>query len=425
MIEIKPITGRIDAIVKVPGSKSYTNRALITTALADGTSTITNALFSDDTKYMASGLNILGIPVEEQQNVNTFIVHGKGGAIPARQANLFVGNAGTAMRFLTAMLTLGNGVYEIDGVTRMRQRPIQDLLDGLSQLGADVTSKNNDGCPPVMIRGKGLQGGLTVVKGDLSSQYFSALLMTSPYAKRDVIIEVKGNLVSKRYVDMTIALMRQFGADVENHEYKRFIVKSGQRYRARNYEVEGDASGASYFFAAAAITGGKVRVVGIGNDSMQGDIHFVDVLKSMGCSVTWGDNWIEVQGGPLRGIDIDMGDMPDVVQTLAAVAVFAQGRTRVRNVKNMRIKETDRIAAVVNELRRMGISAVEYEDGFEIEPSLPRPAEIETYDDHRMAMSFALIGLRSHGIRIKNPECVAKTFPDYFQRLEALRGRKN
>jgi 3-phosphoshikimate 1-carboxyvinyltransferase len=425
VIEIKPITGRIDAIVKVPGSKSYTNRALITAALADGTSTITNALFSDDTKYMASSLNVLGIPVEEQQDVNTFIVHGKGGAIPARQANLFVGNAGTAMRFLTAMLTLGNGVYEIDGVTRMRQRPIQDLLDGLSQLGADVTSKNNDGCPPVMIRGKGLQGGLTVVKGDLSSQYFSALLMTSPYAKRDVIIEVKGNLVSKRYVDMTIALMRQFGADVENHEYKRFIVKSGQCYQSRNYEVEGDASGASYFFAAAAITGGKVRVVGIGSDSLQGDIHFVDVLKSMGCSVTWGDNWIEVQGGPLRGIDIDMGDMPDVVQTLAAVAVFAQGRTRVRNVKNMRIKETDRIAAVVNELRRMGISAVEYEDGFEIEPSPPCPAEIETYDDHRMAMSFALVGLRSSGIAIKNPGCVAKTFPDYFQRLEALRGGKN
>ncbi|KKO20288.1 MAG: 3-phosphoshikimate 1-carboxyvinyltransferase [Candidatus Brocadia fulgida] len=419
MIEIKPITGSIDAIVKVPGSKSYTNRALITAALADGTSTITNALFSDDTKYMASGLNILGIPVEEQHDVNTFIVHGKGGAIPARQANLFVGNAGTAMRFLTAMLTLGNGVYEIDGVTRMRQRPIQDLLDGLSQLGADVTSKNNDGCPPVMIRGKGLQGGLTVVKGDLSSQYFSALLMTSPYAKRDVIIEVKGNLVSKRYVDMTIALMRQFGINIENSDYKTFFVKSGQHYRATHYEVEGDASGASYFFAAAAITGGKVRVVGIGSDSMQGDIHFVDVLKSMGCSVTWGGNWIEVQGGALRGIDIDMGDMSDVVQTLAAVAVFAQGKTRVRNVKNMRIKETDRIAAVVNELRRMGISAVEYEDGFEIEPSPPCPAEIETYDDHRMAMSFALVGLRSSGIAIKNPGCVAKTFPDYFQRLEA------
>ncbi|MFN3531585.1 MAG: 3-phosphoshikimate 1-carboxyvinyltransferase [Candidatus Brocadia sp.] len=424
MIEIKPITGTIDAIVKVPGSKSYTNRALITAALADGISTITNALFSDDTKYMASSLNVLGIPVEEQQDVNKFIVHGKSGTIPARQAKLFVGNAGTAMRFLTAMLTLGNGVYEIDGVMRMRQRPIQDLLDGLKQLGADVISKHNDGCPPVIIRGKGLSGGLAVVKGDLSSQYFSALLMTAPYAKKDVIVEVKGSLVSKRYVDMTIALMRQFGVNVENKDYKMFLVKSGQRYKATNYVVEGDASAASYFFAAAAITGGKVRVVGIGSDSLQGDIHFVDVLKSMGCRITMGSNWIEVQGNTLHGVDVDMGDMPDVVQTLAAVAVFAHGKTRVRNVKNMRIKETDRIAAVVNELRRMGISAVEYEDGFEIEPSPPRPAEIETYDDHRMAMSFALIGLRSKGISIKNPECVSKTFPDYFQRLEALRGGK-
>lgn len=425
MIEIKPITGTVDAVVAVPGSKSYTNRALITAALADGESTITNALFSDDTEYMASTLNTLGISVKEQQDTKKFIVHGKGGAIPARQANLFVGNAGTAMRFLTAMLSLGNGVYEIDGVPRMRQRPIQDLLDGLRQLGADVVSKNNDGCPPVMIRGKGLQGGLTVVKGDLSSQYFSALLMTSPYAKKDVIIEVKGNLVSKRYVDMTIALMREFGVTVENHDYKMFIIKSGQRYRATNYEVEGDASAASYFFGAAAITGGKVRAVGIGMNSLQGDVHFVDVLKSMGCKIATGSNWIEVQGGALRGVDIDMGDMPDVVQTLAAVSVFAQGKTRVRNVKNMRIKETDRIAAVVNELRRMGISAIEYEDGFEIEPSPPCPAEIETYDDHRMAMSFALIGLRASGIMIKNPGCVAKTFPDYFQRLEALRGRNN
>ena len=425
MITTKPVTGTIDAVVKVPGSKSYTNRALITAALANGTSTITNALFSDDTKYMASSLNAMGIPVEEHQNTSRFVVHGKSGSIPIAQGNLFVGNAGTAMRFLTAMLTLGNGVYEVDGVPRMRQRPIQDLLDGLRQLGADVVSKNNDGCPPVMIRAKGLQGGLAVVKGDLSSQYFSALLMTSPYAKKDVIIEVKGNLVSNRYVDMTVALMREFGVQVENHDYKRFIVKSGQRYQATNYEVEGDASAASYFFAAAAITGGKVRVVGIGSNSLQGDIHFVDVLKSMGCQVTVGSNWIEVQGGTLRGVDIDMGDMPDVVQTLAAVSVFAQGKTRVRNVKNMRIKETDRIAAVVNELRRMGITAVEYEDGFEIEPSPPRPAEIETYDDHRMAMSFALIGLRSDGIAIKNPECVAKTFPDYFQCLEALRGGKN
>jgi 3-phosphoshikimate 1-carboxyvinyltransferase len=421
VVEIKPVTGKIDAVVSVPGSKSYTNRALITAALADGESTITNALFSDDTKYMAFSLNALGIPIKEDPNANRFVINGKGGIIPAKQANLFIGNAGTAMRFLTAMLTLGNGVYEIDGIERMRQRPIQDLLDGLKQLGADVVSKCNNGCPPVLIRGIGLQGGSAIVKGDLSSQYFSALLMTAPYAKNDVSIKVKGDLVSKRYVNMTMALMRQFGVDVKNNDYKTFFVKSGQRYRATQYKVESDASAASYFFAVAAITGGKVRIVGIGNNSLQGDIHFVDVLQSMGCKVTNNANWIEVQGDSLHGVDVDMGDMPDVVQTLAAVAVFARGKTRVRNVKNMRIKETDRIAAVVNELRRMGISAVEYEDGFEIEPSIPRPAEIETYDDHRMAMSFALIGLRANGIKIKHPECVSKTFPDYFRRLEALR----
>lgn len=421
MIEIKPITSPINAIVKIPGSKSYTNRALITAALADGESVITNALFSDDTKYMASNLNILGIPVEEEQNDNKFIVHGKGGVIPVKRANLFVGNAGTAMRFLTAMLTLGKGVYEIDGVARMRQRPIQDLLDGLNQLGADVASKHNNGCPPVIIKGKGLAGGSATVKGDLSSQYFSAMLMASPYAKQDVSIKVNGNLVSKQYVEMTVALMYRFGVKVENSEYKSLFVKSGQRYKPIHYEVEADASAASYFFAAAAITGGMVRITGIGSNSLQGDVHFVDVLKNMGCKVRMSSNWIEVQGNTLRGVDVDMNDMPDVVQTLAAVAVFATGKTRVRNVKNMRIKETDRIAAVVTELRRLGISTVEYEDGFEIEPSKPQPSEIETYDDHRMAMSFALIGLRANGISIKHPECISKTFPDYFQRLEALR----
>ncbi len=421
VIEIKPITGKIDAVVCVPGSKSYTNRALLIAALADGESTITNALYSDDTKYMASSLNALGIPVKEDHNGNRFIIQGKGGVIPVTQANLFVGNAGTAMRFLTAMLTLGNGRYEIDGVERMRQRPIQDLLDGLTQLGADAQSKNNNGCPPVVVQAKGLRGGAAVVKGDLSSQYFSALLMTAPYAESDVSIAVKGDLVSKRYVDMTIASMCQFGVEVGNDDYKVFHIKYGQRYRAMRYDVEGDASAASYFLAAAAITGGRVRITGLGSSSLQGDVHFAGVLRSMGCKVTMSANSVEVQGDSLRGVDVDMGDMPDVVQTLAAVAVFANGKTRVRNVKNMRIKETDRIAAVVTELRRMGISAVEYEDGLEIEPSTPKPAEIETYDDHRMAMSFALIGLRAKGVKIKHPECVSKTFPDYFQRLDALR----
>lgn len=420
VVEMKPVTGRVNAVVRVPGSKSYTNRALITAAMADGISAINNALFSDDTKYMASCLNSLGISVEEQKDANKFIIYGKGGTIPAEKADLFVGNAGTAMRFLTAMLTLGHGVYEIGGVERMGQRPIQDLLEGLNQLGAEVKSKYDNGCPPVIINGKGLKGGMAKVNGDLSSQYFSALLMVSPYAENDVTIEVKGDLVSKRYVDMTIDLMDKFGVAVRNIDYKKLYVRSGQRYRAISYEVEGDASAASYFFAVAAITGGRVRVEGVGKDSLQGDIHFVDVLKRMGCDVKMGSDWAEVTGRALHGIDIDMGDMPDVVQTLAAVAVYVQGKTRVRNVKNMRIKETDRIAAVVKELRKMGIFVNEYEDGFEIEPSMPKPAEIETYDDHRMAMSFALIGLKSEGIVIKNPECVSKTFPDFFQRLEKL-----
>jgi len=421
VIEIEPVTQKVNAIIRVPGSKSYTNRALVTAALADGVSTVDNALFSEDTQYMASCLRSLGIPIEEHKNGCRFIVHGETGVIPVEKASLFVGNAGTAMRFLTALLTLGNGVYEIGGIKRMGQRPIQDLLDGLNQLGADVKSKFNNGCPPVIIRASGLLGGKALVKGDLSSQYFSALLMAAPYAKRDVTIEVQGDLVSKRYVDMTIALMHQFGVTIENKNYKAFFIKAGQRYKAIRYYVEGDASATSYFLAAAAITGGKVRVTGIGENSLQGDIHFADILKKMGCRVSMGPDWIEVCGGILQGVDVDMGDMPDVVQTLAAVAVFAQGRTRVRNVKNMRIKETDRIAAVVKELGKMGITATEYEDGFEIVPSAPNPAEIETYDDHRMAMSFALIGLRVHGILIKNPECVSKTFPGYFQRLEELR----
>lgn len=260
------------------------------------------------------------------------------------------------------------------------------------------------------------------MNGDLSSQYFSALLMVSPYAENDVTIEVKGDLVSKRYVDMTIDLMGKHGVTVENIGYKRLLVKSGQRYKTISYEVEGDASAASYFFAVAAITGGRVRVEGVGKDSLQGDVQFADVLKKMGCHVDRGRDWIEVSGRALHGVDVDMGDMPDVAQTLAAVAVYVKGKTRVRNVKNMRIKETDRIAAVAKELRKMGISVTEYEDGFEIEPSMPKPAEIETYDDHRMAMSFALIGLKSDGIFIKNPKCVSKTFPNYFQLIEKLRG---
>jgi 3-phosphoshikimate 1-carboxyvinyltransferase len=421
IIEIKPVKD-LDAVVRVPGSKSYTNRALIAAALADGKSVITNALFSDDTKYMAAALNKLGISIEEYPEENRFVVHGLGGHFPVKEAKLFVGNAGTAMRFLTVLLTLGKGVYEIDGVERMRNRPIQDLIDCLNKLGADVTSKYNNGCPPVLIKAKELVGGRTKMKGNLSSQYFSAILLTAPYSRTSTQITVIGDLVSKPYIDMTIDLMNQFGGEVENMLYKEFLVKTNRRYKAIEYEVERDASSASYFLAAAAIAGGRVKVEGLSKDSLQGDVRIVDILEQMGCVVNRNKHWIEVQGGELRGIDVDLKDTPDIAQTLAAVAVFAEGKTRIRNVRNLRIKETDRISGVVTELRRLGVTVKEFEDGFEIERSKPKPGIIETYNDHRMAMSFSLIGLRTGGIKIKDPGCVSKTFPSFFEELGRLKG---
>lgn len=419
MIEIKP-KKEINAVVSVPGSKSYTNRALIIGALSNGKTTINNALFSDDTKYMISSLKDLGMEVYDNIEKKSIVINGLSGNIPVKNANLFIGNAGTAMRFLSAALTLGYGDFEIDGIERMRNRPIQDLLDGLNQLGADIKSKNKSGCPPVIIHANNLPGGCCKVKGNLSSQYISALLMVAPYANTDVTLKIDGDLVSKRYVGMTLSLMDYFDVSVKNNSYKEFFIKSGQKYVAKEYYVEPDASSASYFLAAAAITGGKVRIEGIGMNSAQGDVNFADVLGKMGCNVKKGQNYIEITGGELTGVDVDMSDMPDVAQTLAAVALFAKGSTRVRNVANLRIKETDRITAVVNELRKTGIDCVEYDDGFEIKPSDPQPAEIDTYDDHRMAMSFALIGLRARGIKIKNPECVSKTFPNFFTELEKL-----
>jgi 3-phosphoshikimate 1-carboxyvinyltransferase len=294
------------------------------------------------------------------------------------------------------------------------------LLDGLNQLGADVVSKDNTGCPPVVINADGLKGGTITMKGDVSSQYISAILLAAPYALNDVRIVISDDLVSKKYVDMTVEVMRSFGVDVEQNSYEEYLIKSGQAYKGCEYIVEPDASSASYFFAAAAITGGRVRVDGLSESSLQGDASFVDVLGKMGCIVRKGDDWMEVEGGELKGVDIDMNIMPDVVQTLTPVAVFAEGKTRIRNVRNLRYKETDRITAIINELRKIGVSVEEFEDGIEIVPSTPHSAEISTYNDHRMAMSFALIGLRTKGIKIKNPECVEKTFPDFFERLEKL-----
>jgi len=422
MIEMQPRRG-IDATATVPGSKSYTNRALIAAALAHGASILRNVLRSDDTRYMAQALNTLGIRVEELDET-TLRVEGCGGVIPARSAELFVGNAGTAMRFLTAALCLGNGSFTIDGDERMRQRPIQDLLDGLAQLGADAVSTHGTGCPPVRVRAGGLNGGTVRMPGDKSSQYFSAILLAAPYARGDVEVIPVGPLVSRPYVEMTAALMRDFGASIELAG-DTMRVNCNRHYRGREYAVECDASAASYFFAAAAVTGGRVRVTGLSRSSLQGDVRFVDVLAEMGCSVTEGTTvdsspFIEVRGGRLRGVSIDMGDMSDVALTLAAVAVFAQGDTAITNVANMRIKETDRIAALATELRRIGQDVEELPDGLIIHPRPVRPARIHTYNDHRMAMSFAVIGLAAAGIVILNPECVSKTFPDFFERLCGL-----
>lgn len=416
IVEIKP-TGRFKATVLVPGSKSYTNRALITASLAAGPSVIKNSLLSDDTRFMIAGLNTIGVSVKSVPEDNALLVNGCNGKVPVNEANIYAGNAGTVVRFMTAALTLGNGRYEIDGVERMRNRPIQELLDSLNLLGANVVSKNNTGCPPVLIQANGLRGGTVRMRGDVSSQYISAILLAAPYASTDVRLVITEDLVSKKYVDMTIDVMRKFGVTVRPDAYQEFYIESGQRYQGCEYIVEPDASNASYFLAAAAITGGKVKIEGLGTNSLQGDVAFADILCKMGCSVKKSDEWLELKGGELRGIDIDMNDTPDVVQTLAAVAVFAKGKTRIRNVRNLRYKETDRIKALVTELAKVGVTAKEYEDGLEIEPATPHSARIATYDDHRMAMSFALIGLRSDGITLENPDCVAKTFPDYFEKL--------
>lgn len=423
VMEVTPVTRPIDAVVEIPGSKSITNRALLVAALADGDSELTGALYSDDTTYMAAALNTLGVTVESDPSGTRFHVAGGGGTFPVSTADLFVGNAGTAMRFLTAALPLGHGTYRIDGVPRMRKRPIAPLIQALNDLGADVRSEAGTGCPPVVVRATGLPGGRCAMAGDQSSQYFSALLLAAPYARNGVEIEVIGDLVSKPYMPMTTAVMRDFGVDVEldTIDWRLFRVTPGQRYRGRRYHIEPDASNASYFFAAAAVTGGRVRVNGLGANSTQGDLHFVDVLAAMGATVTIASNYVEVIGpaeGALRGVDLDLNAISDTAQTLAAIAPFADGPTTIRGVSHARLKETDRVGALAIELRRLGQEVQERPDGLTIHPHPIRPADVHTYDDHRMAMSFAITALRSPGVRILDPGCTAKTFPDFFERLD-------
>jgi 3-phosphoshikimate 1-carboxyvinyltransferase len=435
-LEITPLTKPPSATVTVPGSKSITNRALVLAALAsrngvrgDGTCTLVGALRSEDTEVMIDCLRKLGFRVDtdwDQCRV-TVPTNTSGRLIPAQKADLFVANSGTTMRFLAAMVSAGSGEYRLDGVPRMRERPIQDLLDALRQLGVDARSEAGNGCPPIRIRSSGLKGGEVRVRADVSSQFLSGLMMASGFAQNDVTIRVEGSRVSEPYIRMTEAMMgANWLIDFTSIGPEVYTIPAGPRIQGpREYPIEPDASSASYFWAAAAITGGQVKVRGLNWSSTggawQGDVRFARVLEEMGCVSPPESDTSTVYGGKLRGVDVDMNDISDTVMTLGAVACFAEGPTTIRNVAHIRHKETDRIAALATELRKLGAGVEERDDGLTITPRPLKGCAVDTYNDHRMAMSLALIGLKVPGVVIRNPGCVAKTYPGFWQDLEKLR----
>ncbi len=422
-IAITPATRPVRGTVRPPGSKSLTNRALIVAALAEGRSLLTGVLDSQDTRVMVESLERLWIRLEHNPAAATITIDGCGGVPPATKADLFLENSGTSIRFLTALCCLGHGTYRLDGNARMRERPIGELAAALAALGATVRCEFDNGCPPVLVEGSGITGGRVQIRGEVSSQFLSALLMAAPGAQQPVTIEVTGTLVSEPYAAMTVKVCDAFGVSIESPTAGTYRVRP-QRYRAREYAIEPDASAASYFFAAAAVTGGEVTVPGLSRSALQGDVAFVEVLEQMGCAIASGPDSITVMGGELRGVDVDMNAISDTAQTLAAIAPFVKGPTRIRNVAHIRHKETDRIAALATELQRIGQKVEEFPDGLKITPSPVTPATIETYGDHRMAMSFAVTGLKAPGIVISNPECTGKTYPGFFEDLAALVGNR-
>jgi len=429
-MEIIPINHPLNATVRVPGSKSLTNRALLISALAYGRTRLTNALFSDDSWYFVKALQTVGFDVQLDEPNSEMTVTGLGGKIPTQNAELFIGNSGTSARFLSAFLTLGHGEFVVDGEPRMRERPIGDLISALTHLGANIEVSSSH-CPPVKIKASGLGGGRTSLAGNISSQFLSALLMVAPYAKSPVEIEVMTELNSRPFVDMTLAIMHDFGVEVKRNDYQHFSIplatyqlpSTNLQTPLSTYPIESDASAASYFFAAPAICGGAVRVENISRQFKQGDIAFLDVLGQMGCTIKERETYIEVERSQtLVGVDVNMRDIPDTAQTLAAIAPFASSTTRIRGIASARLKETDRVHATCTELARLGVRVQEHEDGMTIYPCEKfNPAIIQTYNDHRMAMAFSLIGLRVPGVIIENPSCVVKTFPNFFDVLETLR----
>ena len=419
-LAIRP-RGPLDARLRVPGSKSVTNRALLVAALADGESVLEGALASDDTEAMRGVLGALGVAVRAEEQ--RFHVSGSGGRLRAPSRTLDARASGTTARFVTAAATLADGPSLVDGTARMRERPIEDLVRALVALGARLEIRGRAGCPPVWIAGGGLAGGEAGIDGRRSSQFVSAVLLVSPYAARDVELRfVGGELVSRPYVELTLAVMRDFGADAGWTPQGGLRVAAGRRYRGRSYAVEPDASAAAYPFCAAAIAGGRVRVEGIPAASIQADLALLGVLERMGCRVERGPCHVTVSGptNRLRGVEVDMNAMPDAVLALAVTALFADGPSRLGGVANLRLKETDRLAALEKELAKLGARAEAGPDWLRIEPGPLRGAEIDTYDDHRMAMSFALAGLRVPGVVIRDPGCVAKTWPGFFEALEGL-----
>ncbi len=428
-LAVEPLRRPPEATVRVPGSKSITNRALVLAALYSkgNPCELYGCLRSEDTEVMMAALQALDFTVEPHwdEEVPRVTVSGEADEcdILASSADLFVGNSGTTMRFLTALVSVGHGSYRLDGVPRMRQRPIGDLLAALRQLGVRARSEAGNDCPPVVVEADALPGGRARFRSDVSSQFLSGLLMVAPRACRDVTLDLDGPLVSGPYVAMTEAMLRQWGLVVERRPGPSFFIPAPQDpAEARtHYTVEPDASAAGYFWAAAAVTGGEVCVAGLTARSLQGDVRFVDLLEEMGCRVVRGETSLTVRGGPLRGIDADMNDISDTVMTLAVVACFAEGPTTIRNVAHIRHKETDRLAALAAELRRLGAEVDEFADGLTITPRPLHGALVETYQDHRMAMSLALVGLRIAGVVVKDPGCVSKTYPGFFADLEKLR----
>ncbi|BFT30424.1 3-phosphoshikimate 1-carboxyvinyltransferase [Alteromonas sp. D210916BOD_24] len=416
---IKKVSGEVN----VPGSKSLSNRALLLAALAEGETELTNLLDSDDISHMLNALTQLGISYRLNDDKTRCVVKGNNGAFNVAQPlELFLGNAGTAMRPLCAALAASNVECVLTGEPRMEERPIGDLVDALREAEADITYLKNDGYPPLHIKGKTLQGGEMSVDGSVSSQFLTALLMAAPLFNGNVTIRIKGELVSKPYIDITLDTMAKFGVKVQNDDYQTFTISGDAKYASPGkFMVEGDASSASYFLAAGAIKGGTVRVTGIGQNSIQGDIRFADVLEAMGAKVVWNDEYVEVTGAPLKGVNMDMNHIPDAAMTIATTALFAEGPTTMTNIYNWRVKETDRLAAMATELQKLGAKVEEGHDYITVWPTKTlKHAEIDTYNDHRIAMCFSLVALSDTPVTINDPGCTRKTFPDYFTRFKTL-----